>query len=47
MAKDAHVPLRIEAEKLKKLQQIAKREDRSVSWLIRKAIDVLLKKEMA
>ena len=41
--KQAHVVVRIEQEKFKQLQRIAKKEDLSVSWLIRKAIDRLLK----
>lgn len=35
--------VRVEQEKLVQLQRIAKKQDRSVSWLIRKAIDLLLK----
>jgi len=41
--KEAHVVVRIEQDKLDKLQRIAKKQDLSVSWLIRKAIDRLLK----
>jgi len=31
--------VRLEARQLRKLEKIAKREDRSVSYLIRKAVD--------
>ena len=40
--KEAHVVVRIEPKKLEKLKRLAKKEDRSVSWMIRKAIDRLL-----
>jgi predicted transcriptional regulator len=42
--KEAHLAIRIEQNKLRKLQQLAKREDRPVSWLIRKAIDRLIER---
>jgi predicted DNA-binding protein len=45
MAKEAHIALRIEAEQLKRLQKLGKSHDRPVSWLIRKAIEDLLRKE--
>jgi len=41
--KEGHVVIRIEEKKLAQLKQIAKKQDLSVSWLIRKAIDRLLK----
>jgi predicted transcriptional regulator len=41
--KQAHVVVRIEQGMLKRLQQMAKSQDLSVSWLIRKAIDRLIK----
>ncbi len=41
--KQAHIVVRIEQAKVKQLQRIAKKQDLSVSWLIRKAIDRLLK----
>ncbi len=41
--KQALIVVRIEQEKVKQLQRIAKKRDLSVSWLIRKAIDRLLK----
>jgi hypothetical protein len=40
--KEGHVVIRIEQEKLGKLKRIAKKQDLSVSWLIRKAIDRLI-----
>jgi predicted transcriptional regulator len=40
--KEGHIVVRIEQDKLKKLQKIAKEQDLSVSWLIRKAVDKLL-----
>jgi predicted transcriptional regulator len=46
-SKEAHVALRIEEAKLSDLQRIAKKKDRSVSYLIRKAIDEFLKRERA
>jgi predicted transcriptional regulator len=41
--KEAHVVVRIERRTLKQLQKMAKDQDLSVSWLIRKAIDRFLK----
>jgi len=41
--KQAHIVVRIEQNKFKQLQRMAKKQDLSVSWLIRKAIDRLLK----
>jgi hypothetical protein len=41
--KEAHVVIRIEQKKLNQLKQIAKKQDLSVSWLIRNAVDRLLK----
>jgi hypothetical protein len=41
--KEAHVVIRIEQKKLAQLKRIAKKQDLSVSWLIRKAIDRLIK----
>jgi len=46
-SKEAHVALRIEETKLADLQRIAKKKDRSVSYLIRNAIDEFLKREGA
>jgi hypothetical protein len=40
--KEAHVVVRIEPKQLEKLKRMAKKDDRSISWLIRKAIDRLL-----
>jgi hypothetical protein len=40
--KEGHVVIRIEQKKLAQLKQIAKKQDLSVSWLIRKAIDRLI-----
>jgi len=37
--------VRLKPEQLKKLEQIALREDLSVSWLIRRAIDEFLKRK--
>ncbi len=45
--KEGHVVVRIEKKTLEKLQRIAEKEDRSVSWLIRKAIDLLIKEHNA
>jgi hypothetical protein len=45
MEKDSIIALRIEKPKLKQLLRIAKKHDRSVSWLVRKAIDRLLKED--
>jgi predicted transcriptional regulator len=36
--------VRLEPQQVKALEKIGKREDRSVSWLIRKAIDEFLKR---
>jgi predicted transcriptional regulator len=44
-SKEAHIAVRIEEAKLADLQRIAKKKDRSVSYLIRKAIDEFLKRE--
>ena len=33
------IAIRLDPKQVKALQRIAKREDRSVSWLIRKAVD--------
>ena len=44
-AKEAHVAVRIEETKLADLQRIAKKKDRSVSYLIRQAIDEFIRKE--
>jgi hypothetical protein len=41
--KEAHVVIRIEQKKHAQLKRIAKKQDLSVSWLIRNAIDRLLK----
>jgi hypothetical protein len=41
--KQAHVVVRIEQGTLKQLQRMAKAQDLSVSWLIRKAIDRFIK----
>jgi predicted transcriptional regulator len=35
--------VRLDPQQLKALEKVGKREDRSVSWLIRKAIDEFLK----
>ena len=43
--KEGHVVIRIEQKKLAQLKQMAKKQDLSVSWLIRKAIDRLLKED--
>jgi predicted transcriptional regulator len=43
--KEAHVVVRIEPEKLDKLKRLAEKQDRSVSWMIRKAIDRLLEEQ--
>jgi predicted DNA-binding ribbon-helix-helix protein len=43
--KQAHVVFRLEQRMLKQLQAMAKAQDLSVSWLIRKAIDRLIKEE--
>jgi hypothetical protein len=45
MEKEAHITLRLEKRQLAQLQKIAKQEDVSVSWLIRKAIERLLKEK--
>jgi len=37
--------VRLEPQQVKALEKIGKREDRSVSWLIRRAIDEFLKHE--
>jgi predicted transcriptional regulator len=44
-SKEAHITIRIEEAKLAELQRIAKKKDRSVSYLIRKAIEKFLTKE--
>jgi len=43
--KGAHIVVRIEPEKQERIEKLAQKLDRSVSWLIRKAIDDLLRKE--
>jgi predicted transcriptional regulator len=43
--KQAHVVVRIEQSTLKQLQRMAKAQDLSVSWLIRRAIDRFIKEE--
>jgi predicted DNA-binding ribbon-helix-helix protein len=40
--KEAHVVIRIEQTTLKQLKKMAKDQDLSVSWLIRKAINRLI-----
>jgi predicted transcriptional regulator len=45
MDKEAHITVRIEQSKLKQLQRIAKRKDLSVSWLVRQAVDHVIKEE--
>lgn len=40
--KEGHVVIRIEQKKLAELKLIAKKQDLSVSWLVRKAIDRLI-----
>jgi len=45
MEKEAHITLRLEERQLALLQKVAKKEDVSVSWLIRKAIERLLKEK--
>jgi predicted GTPase len=40
--KEAHIVVRIEQRTLKQLQKMAKDQDLSVSWLIRKAIHRLI-----
>jgi predicted transcriptional regulator len=42
MEKEAHIVVRIEPELREKLKKLAEQEDRSVSWLIRKAIEKYL-----
>jgi predicted transcriptional regulator len=42
---DKLVALRISTKQAKALKQIAVRDDRSISWLIRKAIEEFLKKK--
>jgi predicted transcriptional regulator len=37
--------IRLKPEQIKKLDKIARREDLSVSWLIRRAIDEFLKRK--
>lgn len=37
--------MRLKPEQVKKLEKIAAREDLTVSWLIRKAIDEFLKQQ--
>jgi predicted transcriptional regulator len=39
------IAVRLKPEQVKKLEKIAAREDFSVSWLIRKAIDEFLKRK--
>ena len=39
------VTVRLKSEQVKKLAKIASREDLSVSWMIRKAIDEFLKRK--
>jgi predicted DNA-binding ribbon-helix-helix protein len=41
--KQAHVVVRLEQRMLKQLKEMAKAQDLSVSWLIRRAIDRFLK----
>lgn len=45
MEKEAHITLRLEERQLAQLQKIAKKQDVSVSWLIRKAVERLLKEK--
>ena len=39
MAKQKMLPVRVDKEMFEKLQKIAKREDRAVSYIIRKACE--------
>jgi predicted transcriptional regulator len=43
--KDALTTVRLTAEQMKHLERIGAREDRSISWLIRKAVDELIRKD--
>jgi hypothetical protein len=48
MVKDAdkrHTAIRLDADDLAKLEVIAKEQDRSVSWLIRKAVSEFLERQ--
>ena len=38
------IAVRITDEQIKRLEKLAKKEDRPVSWLIRRAIDELLRR---
>jgi hypothetical protein len=42
---DKLIALRISTGQLKALKKIAVRDDRSISWLIRKAVEEFLKKK--
>jgi hypothetical protein len=43
--KDKLTSIRLTGAQIKALEKIGKRDDRSVSWLIRKAIDGLVKQD--
>jgi predicted transcriptional regulator len=45
--KDKLIALRLESKILRRLEAIGKREDRAVSWLIRKAINEFLNRDGA
>jgi predicted transcriptional regulator len=45
MDKEATITFRIEKPKLARLSRMAKKQDRPVSWLVRKAIDRLLEED--
>jgi predicted DNA-binding protein len=46
MDKEAHIVVRIEPEVREKLKKLAQQEDRSVSWLVRKAIEKYLREAL-
>jgi predicted transcriptional regulator len=39
------IALRLDLQQLRQLQRLAKKDDRSVSYIIRKAIDAYIRKE--
>ena len=46
MAKEKLFPVRFELSLFEKLEKVAKREDRSVAYIVRKACEEYVKKEL-
>lgn len=43
--KDTSVTIRIESVLLRKLERIARRDDRSIGWIVRRAVEEYVKRE--